>query len=65
MSETDWKQHFMNIANGKVRKKQKYCILNQIDLTQQVVQMAKDQIKVIKALTTASCGGFVLKLCSK
>ena len=29
MSETDWKQHFMNVADGKARKKQKYNTLKQ------------------------------------
>ena len=48
MSETDWKHHFMNMASGKARKKQRYYTLKQIAPTQQAVEMAKDQIKVIK-----------------
>ena len=44
----------MNMADGKARKKQKYYTLKQIAPTQQAVEMAKDQIKVIKARKTAT-----------
>ena len=66
MSETDWKHHFMNMASGKARKKQRYYTLKQIAPTQQAVEMAKDQIKVIKARNTATSnqkrGGKVKKV---
>ena len=37
------------MSDGKARKKQKYYILKQVAPTQQAVEMARDQIKVIKA----------------
>ena len=36
------------MADGKARRKQKYYTLKQVAPTQQAVEMAKDQIKVIK-----------------
>ena len=54
MSETDWKQHFMNMGDGKARKKQQYYTLKQRAPTQQAAEMVKDQIKVIKARKTAT-----------
>ena len=66
MSETDWKHHFMNMASGKARKKQRYYTRKQIAPTQQAVEMVKDQIKVIKTHKTATSnqkrGGKVKKL---
>ena len=49
MSEKDWTDHFMNMAFGKAGKKQMYYTLNQITPAQQALEMAKDQVNVIKA----------------
>ena len=50
MSETGWKQHFMNMSEGKVSKRRKYYTLKMVAPTEQAVEMAKDQVKVIKAV---------------
>ena len=48
MCQADWTQHFMNMADGKTKKRQKYYTLKLISQAQQAVEMAKDQLKVIK-----------------
>ena len=47
MSEAVWKQHFLNMAQGKAIKKKNYYIVN-VTPTQQAVEMAKDKVKSIK-----------------
>ena len=48
MSEADWKQHFLNMAQGKVNKRKHYYIVKNVTPTQQAVEMAKDRVKTIK-----------------
>ena len=40
----------MNMSEGKVSKRRKYYTLKMVAPTEQAVEMAKDQVKVIKAV---------------
>ena len=40
----------MNMSEGKISKRRKYYILKVVVPTKQAVEMAKDQVKVIKAV---------------
>ena len=44
MSAEVWKQHFMDMAQGKAIKKKNYYIVN-VTPTQQAVEMAKDKLE--------------------